>query len=249
MKTGRVIAQGQVRQVTLEAGEIRDSQGRPVDPGAVTWLPPVTPRAVVGLALNYADHATELKMERPPEPALFFKPLSSLIGHQAPIVYPSGARHCHYETELAVVIGREAHRIKAAHALDYVGGYTVANDFTCRDFVTNLFRPPVKAKGFDSFGPLGPWLTSADEVADPAGLTLRTTVNGEVRQEGNTRDLLFTIPEIIEYLTQFLTLTPGDVILTGTPSGISPVHPGDLIRCEVEGLGALENPVVAEEVS
>jgi 5-oxopent-3-ene-1,2,5-tricarboxylate decarboxylase/2-hydroxyhepta-2,4-diene-1,7-dioate isomerase len=223
-----------------------DGVGRLHDAERVMWLPPVEPSQVIGLALNFADHAAELSLQTPGEPALFFKPLSSLIGHRAPIVYPTGVEYMHYECELAVVMGRTARRVPASRAYDYVQGYTIANDVTVRDFVTNIFRPPVKGKGWDSFGPLGPFLVTADEVPHPDNLNLRTYVNGELRQQGNTALLIRSIPEIIEYITVFMTLEPGDVLLTGTPKGLSHIYPGDLIRCEVDELGALENPVVAE---
>lgn len=211
----------------------------------VMWLPPIMPSKIVGLALNYRDHAEELGLAEPPEPALFLKPPSALTGHLRPIYYPAGATHCHYETEVAVVMGRRCRSVTAAQALDYVRGYTIANDFTCRDYITNFFRPPVRAKGFDSFCPLGPALYSADVVGDPGRLQIVTRVNGEMRQSGNSSDLLMAIPEIIAYLSCFMTLEPDDVILSGTPRGISPVYPGDRIECEIEGLGILANPVAA----
>jgi 5-oxopent-3-ene-1,2,5-tricarboxylate decarboxylase/2-hydroxyhepta-2,4-diene-1,7-dioate isomerase len=152
----------------------------------------------------------------------------------------------HYECELAVVIGRAARKVKAAGAMDYVMGYTIANDVTVRDFVGNMYRPPMKAKGWDTFGPLGPYLVSADEVKDPHALELQTFVNGELKQHGNTSKLIFKLPEIIEFLTRFLTLEPYDVILTGTPEGLSHVHPGDVMRLEITGLEALENPIIPE---
>lgn len=212
----------------------------------VTWLAPVTPSKIVGLALNYTDHAEELGLAKPEEPALFFKPPSALVGHLAPILYPSGASHCHYETEVAVVMGQRCRGVAPERALDYVRGYTIANDFTCRDFITNHFRPPVRAKGFDTFCPLGPAVYSADLISDPGRLEIVTRVNGEVRQSGNTRYLATSIPDIIAYLSSFMTLEPDDVILTGTPKGISPVYPGDRIACEIEGLGVLVNTVAAE---
>ncbi len=125
-------------------------------------------------------------------------------------------------------------------------GYTIANDVTVRDFVANLYRPPVKAKGWDTFGPLGPCLVE-DEIDDPGALELRTYVNGELRQEGNTKQLMWTIPEIIEYITEFMTLERDDIILTGTPKGLSHVYPGDTMRLEIDGLGALENQIVAQD--
>lgn len=215
----------------------------------VTWLAPVQPSKIVGLALNYRDHAAELGLAEPEEPVLFFKPPSALTGHLNPIYYPQGSTHCHYETELAVVIGRRCRGVSAERALDYVRGYTIANDFTCRDYITNMFRPPVRAKGFDTFCPLGPALYPADEVADPGRLQIVTRVNGEIRQSGNTRHLAHGIPDIIAYLSSFMTLEAEDVILSGTPRGISPVYPGDRIMCEIEGLGELVNTVESDSFS
>jgi 5-oxopent-3-ene-1,2,5-tricarboxylate decarboxylase/2-hydroxyhepta-2,4-diene-1,7-dioate isomerase len=137
--------------------------------------------------------------------------------------------------------------VSPEQALEFVLGYTIVNDFTCRDFIRNTFRPPVRAKGFDTFCPLGPVLVTADEVGDPGHLTIATRVNGVVRQQGNTEHLIHSIPDIIAYLSAFMTLAPGDVILTGTPDGISPVVPGDLMECTVEKLGVLTNLVVKEE--
>jgi 5-oxopent-3-ene-1,2,5-tricarboxylate decarboxylase / 2-hydroxyhepta-2,4-diene-1,7-dioate isomerase len=208
------------------------------------WLPPIKPNKVIGLALNFADHAEELGLEKPAEPVLFIKPNSSLIGHKAPIYYPNGATYMHYENELAVVIGRYGKHIKKEDAFDYVSGYTIANDVTVRDFVNNFYRPPVRAKGHDSFGPLGPYFVDKDDIRDVNQLELRTYVNGELRQKGNTKDLMFTIPEIIEFISSFMTLEPNDVILTGTPKGLSHIYPGDVVRLEIDGLGALENHVL-----
>jgi 5-oxopent-3-ene-1,2,5-tricarboxylate decarboxylase/2-hydroxyhepta-2,4-diene-1,7-dioate isomerase len=246
VRTARIVVEGRVLAAEVRPDGRLWAAGRVWEADQVAFLPPLVPRSVIGLALNYADHAAELALDKPEDPALFPKSLSSLIGHRAPVIYPRVATHCHYETELAVVIGRTARRVPERRALDYVLGYTVANDFTCRDFVKNVFRPPIKAKGFDTFGPLGPYLVSADEVGDPGNLRLTTHVNGELRQDGNTRDMVYSVPGLIEYLSYFMTLEPGDVILTGTPRGISPVHPGDVMVSEVEGLGRLENPVVAE---
>jgi len=229
-----------------------DAAGRRLT-GDFHWLPPVVPPKVIGLALNYRDHAAELnKVDLPDElaapqvPALFFKPLTSLTGHRAPIVYPPDARYMHYEGELAVVLGRGGRKIRAADAMGHVKGYTIANDVTVRDFVQNFYRPPVKPKGFDSFGPLGPWMVTADAIADPTALTIQTHVNGELRQQGNTRDLIFTIPAIIEYISEFMTLEENDVLLTGTPQGISAIHPGDVVCVTINGIGTLENPVIAD---
>lgn len=249
MRQVRFAADGQVqRGVSIENDTvIIGNRGRAYRPDEIVWLPPVEPRKVVGLALNFADHAAELGMSSPEEPALFLKPLTSLIGNGGPIVAPANVEYMHYEVELAVVIGRAGRKISAANAMDHVMGYTIANDVTVRDFVHNFYRPPVKAKGFDTFTPMGPIMVTADEVSDPGSLELRAYVNGELRQTGNTSLLIRDVPTLIEYISEFMTLEPEDVILTGTPKGISHIYPGDQLRLEVDGLGALENPVIADE--
>ncbi len=246
MRTGRIRVGGRVRAVEFKDGVLYDEAGRPHDPAAADYLLPFEPGTVFGLALNYRGHAGELGLEEPEEPVVFLKPAASLVPHRAPVERPRGAEYMHYECELAVVIGRPGRRIPEARAMEHVLGYTVANDVTVRDFVGNLFRPPVKAKGWDTFTPLGPFLVSRDEVEDPHDLALRAYVNGELRQEGHTSQMRFSIPEVIAFLSRFLTLRPYDVILTGTPKGLSHVRAGDRMRMEVEGVGALENPVVEE---
>jgi 5-oxopent-3-ene-1,2,5-tricarboxylate decarboxylase/2-hydroxyhepta-2,4-diene-1,7-dioate isomerase len=247
MKIVRFAVAGRVHTGEARDGVLLDEAGRAYQHDDVVWLPPVEPRQVIGLALNYADHASELSLEAPPEPALFFKPITSLVGHRAPVVYPTGAQYMHYEIELAVVIGRRCRKVRAEHAYDVVRGYTICNDCTVRDFVHNFYRPPVKAKGFDTFAPCGPWLV-ADEIERPEGLVLTTRVNGEVRQQGDTNQLMRSIPELIAYITDFMTLDRDDMILTGTPKGISPVHSGDVITMEISRIGVLENHIVAEDM-
>ncbi|MCL6490059.1 MAG: fumarylacetoacetate hydrolase family protein [Alicyclobacillus mali] len=246
MRHARYIDRGRIHEGVWENGILVDEEGRVVSEEQVIWLPPIEPKTVYGLALNYADHAAELSLEKPKEPVLFIKPNASLIGHLAPIVYPRGVEYMHYEAELAVVIGRAGRRIQPEEAFEHVLGYTIANDVTVRDFVGNMFRPPIRAKGFDTFGPLGPWWIDAADVSNPHELEIQTYVNGEVRQRGNTRDLIFRIDEVISFISSFVTLRPGDVILTGTPPGISPVKPGDVIEIEIDGIGRLKNPVVNE---
>jgi 5-oxopent-3-ene-1,2,5-tricarboxylate decarboxylase / 2-hydroxyhepta-2,4-diene-1,7-dioate isomerase len=245
MRQTRFAVDGTIHIGEFRDGRLYDRAGRAYHPETVVWLPPVLPTKVIGLALNYAEHAAELGMTSPEEPALFLKPLSSLIGHRAPVIYPSGAEYLHYEVELAVVIGRTCRSVGAAEAYGVIRGYTIANDVTVRDFIRNFYRPPVRAKGYDTFGPVGPWVVEG-EIADPHALRLRTYVNGELRQEGTTALLLHRIPQLVEFISSIMTLEPDDVILTGTPKGISPVHPGDRMRLEIEGVGALENPVVAD---
>lgn len=247
-RTGRVIADGRFEQVWQEGdGAVVTASGRRLEEAAVSWLPPFEPGTILAVALNYRDHAAELSLDEPDQPALFPKFRNALVGHRGKIVRPRGIEYMHYETELAVVIGRSARRVREEDALDVVKGYTVANDLVVRDFVINHFRPPIKPKNFDTFLPLGPWLVDAAAVPDPQDLRIRTFVNGEQRQEGHTGDMITSVAALIAYVTEFMTLQENDVLLTGTPKGISHVHAGDRIRCEVDGVGALVNEVMAEE--
>lgn len=248
MKLARFAMDGNLHQGQLtEEGLLLSSSGKSYDPEKVVWLPPVVPTKVIGLALNFAAHAEELKMESPPEPALFFKPVSALIGHRAPVIYPQGVEYMHYEVELAVVVGMHCRNVSRDRAEEVIAGYTIANDVTVRDFVHDFYRPPVRAKGYDTFGPVGPYLVTPDEIPDPSNLELRAYVNGELRQQGNTSHLLRSVPELIEYISMIMTLEPGDMIWSGTPKGISHVYPGDEIRLEIDGMTALENRVIAED--
>lgn len=247
MKRARVRLYGKIYAVVVgDDGTLTTADGETLPATEAEWLPP--PHGTVyGLALNYADHARELDFTNLPDhPIPFIKNPSSIVGHRHPVFRPDGVQYMHYEGELGVVIGRTARRVTRAVAMDYVGGYTVCNDFTVRDFVENFYRPPIKAKGFDSFGPVGPWVVDAADVPDPHRLSVCTWVNGELRQNGNTRELLFDIPALIEWFSGFMTLRPGDIICTGTPKGLSDVRPGDVVVVEVEGVGRLENPIVSE---
>jgi 5-oxopent-3-ene-1,2,5-tricarboxylate decarboxylase/2-hydroxyhepta-2,4-diene-1,7-dioate isomerase len=225
-------------------------RGRRVGFDEVVWLPPLTPidrpRTVLALGLNYADHARELDFRAPEEPLVFVKSEASFIGHQGHTVRPNGVSHMHYECELAVVIGRPARGVRRAEALSYVAGYTVANDYAVRDYLENWYRPNLRAKNRDAATPIGPWLVDAADVPDPQSLALRTTVNGQVTQQGNTKDMIFDIATLIEYFSRFMTLMPGDVILTGTPDGVVDCRPGDVVVTEIEGIGALTNTIIAE---
>jgi len=247
VKRARLLVDGRVESAELVApGLLRTAGGSEHREQDAQFLLPVEPTKVIALALNYADHAAELELQEPEEPALFFKSPNTWVAHRSPVIYPEGGRFVHYEVELAVAMGRRARRVTAECALDHVGGYTIANDLVIRDFVTNTYRPPLRGKCWDTFCPIGPYLVE-DEVPDPHNLTLRAFVNDELRQQGSTRDLVRTIPEIVEYISYFMTLEPGDLILTGTPKGISHVRPGDRMRLEVEGLGGLENHIVTEQ--
>ncbi|NNU84286.1 2-hydroxyhepta-2,4-diene-1,7-dioate isomerase [Geobacillus sp. BMUD] len=242
MKRARVAWNGTVTDaVPLDDGRLLLPDGTIAAESDVIWLPPVEPRTIVALGLNYADHAGELSFAAPKEPLLFFKGKNTLIGHRGRTVRPNGVNVMHYECELAVVIGRPARRVKAERAYDYICGYTIANDYAVRDYLENYYRPNFRVKNRDRTTPLGPWIVSHEEVGDPMALRLRTYVNGAVVQEGDTGDMIFSIPYLLEYITEFMTLAPGDLILTGTPKGAVNVQPGDEVVTEIERIGRLVN--------
>jgi 2-keto-4-pentenoate hydratase/2-oxohepta-3-ene-1,7-dioic acid hydratase in catechol pathway len=202
-------------------------------------LCPCQPTKIVALGRNYAAHAAEHGSEVPRYPLIFLKPPSAVIGSGESILCPPQSEQVEHEAELAVVIGRRAREVSAAHAWDHVLGYTCANDVTARDLQRNDGQWS-RAKGFDTFAPLGPWIVTD---LDPAGLAVTCRVNDEVRQHGSTADMVFKIPHILEFITAAMTLEPGDVVLTGTPEGVSPIRAGDQVEVEVEGVGVLRNPV------
>jgi 5-oxopent-3-ene-1,2,5-tricarboxylate decarboxylase / 2-hydroxyhepta-2,4-diene-1,7-dioate isomerase len=250
MKHARVIYQGAVQAAQESDGLLQLADGQRVSFDAVRWLPPLAPvpqaRTIVCLGLNYADHAKELAFKPPSEPLAFLKGQSALIGHRENTLRPQGVKFMHYECELAVVIGRTAKNVGRDDAYDFVSGYTVANDYAIRDYLENWYRPNLKVKGRPSCTPLGPWLVDAQDIADPMNLNLQTTVNGQLTQRGNTKDMIFGIPALIEYFSSFMQLRPGDVILTGTPDGVVDCLPGDQIECNIEGIGTLHNTIKTE---
>ena len=204
-------------------------------------LSPVLPRSkVVGIGRNYAAHAAEMGSDLPDEPLMFLKPNTSVIGPGDPIFYPRQTENLHYEGELAVVIGRICRDVPAEKYADVVHGYTVGNDVTARD-LQRKDGQFTRAKGFDSFCPLGPWIETELDVSD---LRVQTFLNGEVRQDGRTSDLIFDVPTLIAHVTSVMTLLPGDVILTGTPEGVGPMEAGDEVEISVQGIGNLTNKVV-----
>jgi 5-oxopent-3-ene-1,2,5-tricarboxylate decarboxylase/2-hydroxyhepta-2,4-diene-1,7-dioate isomerase len=244
MRRARVRHGGADLDVVVEPdGTLRTADGAPLREDEVTWLPP-RHGTIFCLGLNYADHAAELEFKAPEEPLIFIKAPSSLIGHRQCAERPAHAVHMHYEGELVAVIGRPARRVSRTEAMRYVGGYTVCNDFAVRDDLENYYRPGLRVKCRDTLTPLGPWIVDAADVPDPHVLTIRTRVNGVVRQQGSTCDMIFTIPVLVEYLSRFLTLRPGDMISTGTPRGVADVGPGDVVEVEVEGVGRLENRII-----
>ena len=213
-------------------------------------LPPFLPNRIIALGRNYAAHAAETGHEPPKEPVFFMKATSSIIGPGEPVLLPKDAGRVDHEVELAVVIGKGGKRIARHQAMEHVAGYTILNDVTAREMQTRdmaASHPWFLSKSFDTFGPLGPCLTLPDEIPDPHQLALKLTVNGEVRQESNTSNLIFKIPDLIASLSRYITLEPGDLISTGTPEGISPLKPGDVMEAYVEGIGTLRNPVEREK--
>ncbi len=247
MKHARIAFAGALHNAVERHGQLLLQDGRLVAQDAVVWLPPLAPtprpRTILALGLNYADHAKELAFKAPEEPLVFVKGENTLIGHRAFTMRPADVEFMHYECELTVVVGKTAHRVRRDDAYDFVGGYTVANDYAIRDYLENWYRPNLRVKNRDTCTPIGPWLVDAADVPDPMRLGLQTTVNGKLTQSGNTRDMIFDVPFLIEYFSSFMTLQPGDLILTGTPDGVVDCRPGDVVVTEIEGIGSLHNTI------
>lgn len=249
MRRARILYQGTVQNATERDGQLLLDSGRLVPFDAVIWLPPLDPapqpRTILALGLNYADHAKELAFKAPAEPLVFLKGENALTGHRQSTRRPDGVQFMHYECELTVIVGKTARNVKRGDAYDFIAGYTVANDYAIRDYLENWYRPNLRVKNRDAATPLGPWRVEAADVPNPMALALTTTVNGKVTQSGNTRDMIFDLPFLIEYFSSFMTLRPGDLILTGTPDGVVDCRPGDVVVTEIEGIGALENRIVS----
>jgi 5-oxopent-3-ene-1,2,5-tricarboxylate decarboxylase / 2-hydroxyhepta-2,4-diene-1,7-dioate isomerase len=249
MRRGSVLYQDRMHAAVPDPVGLKLDDGRVLRETDVVWLPPVEPRTVFAVGLNYSDHAKELAFKPQSEPLVFLKGQRSLAGHRASTERPIDAAFMHYECELAVIIGHTARNVAAAHALAYVAGYTVANDYAVRDYLENYYRPNLRAKSRDGATLLGPWLIDGQELGDPQDLELRTLVNGHVTQRGHTRDMIHGVAQLIAYLSSFMTLSPGDVILTGTPAGVVNVAAGDEVVTEIDGIGRLSNFLVAEHSS
>jgi 5-carboxymethyl-2-hydroxymuconate isomerase len=242
----------------LRAGSLRDvvggapvvPTGRRIPLDEVEIAAPFRPGKLIGIGLNYRDHAAETGKDVPEVPLLFAKLPTAVTAPAGPVVLPAYTAAADFEGELAVVIGREARGVPAARALRHVFGYAVMNDVSARDRQRD--EPQwVRAKGADTFAPWGPWITTADEVADPQALSIRTWVSGELMQDGTTADMVFPVAELIAFISASFTLEPGDVITTGTPAGVGQartpprfLRDGDVVRVEIDGLGAIEHPVV-----
>jgi 2-keto-4-pentenoate hydratase/2-oxohepta-3-ene-1,7-dioic acid hydratase in catechol pathway len=205
----------------------------------VKILPPIQPSKVVCVGLNYQDHAEELNMDLPEEPILFLKPPTTVIGHEDTIMYPYQSHQVDYEAELAVVIGREARFVSQEDAFNYIAGYTVLNDVTARD-LQQKDGQWTRAKSFDTFCPLGPWV---ETEMDPSNQNISLKLNDTIKQNSNTKNMIFSVDELVEYISNIMTLNPGDVIATGTPPGVGPMKVGNVVEVTVEGIGTLRNEV------
>ena len=237
----------------IEGDSVREMDGNPFGHfhltskmkkiGEVKLLSPCLPSKIVALGLNYRDHAEEVKMALPKEPLIFMKPSTSVIGPGEAIIYPKMSKRVEYEAELAIVIGKEAKNVSEERAADYILGYTCLNDVTARDLQPKDGQWTT-AKGFDTFAPIGPWIMTD---IDPHHLDVSSYLNGERRQHSNTKNLIFGPRQLVSFISRVMTLLPGDVIATGTPSGIGPMAIGDKIDVVIEEIGTLSNDVAAEE--
>ena len=256
MKIVRYIIDGNSHYGVLEDQYIARLSGSPLDGiertdivdslDAARLLSPFNRPRIFGLGYNYRAHSKEVGKESPTVPCLFMKPSTTVIGPDESIVYPSHCENVHFEGELTVIIGEEARHVSQANALDYVFGYTCGNDVSDRVLQRkeSEFGCLLVGKGYDTFAPLGP---AVETELDPSNLHLVTRVNGEIRQDGTTADLVFDVPTLIAYLSKYMTLLPGDHIMTGTPAGVGPIKPGDSIEVEIEGIGTLRNNVISED--
>jgi 5-oxopent-3-ene-1,2,5-tricarboxylate decarboxylase/2-hydroxyhepta-2,4-diene-1,7-dioate isomerase len=247
MMRARVAYAGAIHEAYPEGSGIRLADGRVRQEHEVVWLAPIEAGTIFALGLNYAEHAKELQFSKQEEPLVFLKGPGTVVGHRGVTRRPADVTFMHYECELAVVIGRAAKNVRRDEAMSHVAGYTIANDYAIRDYLENYYRPNLRVKNRDGGTVLGRWFVDAADIADVTQLELRTYVNGTLQQCGNTRDLVTGIPALIEYLSSFMTLAPGDIILTGTPDGIVNVNAGDEVVCEIDGLGRLVN-VIASDV-
>lgn len=226
-------------------GEVLDNKvhsmigGREYAIDEVKVLPPCTPTKLVCVGLNYTDHAKELNQQIPNEPVLFLKPISSVIASGDNIIYPKQSKRVDYEAELAIVIGRRTHHVNAEKAKDHILGYTCFNDVTARD-LQPIDVQWTRAKSFDTFAPIGPYIVTD---LDPTNLAIKSKLNGTVRQDGNTKNMVFNAYKLVEFISDIMTLEMGDVIATGTPAGVGPMQKGDTIEIEIEKIGTLKNKV------
>jgi len=246
VKRARIAYRGGIYEAVPHNDRLLLADGRTLNEEDVVFLPPVVPRTTFALGLNYAAHQKELGFKPPEKPLVFLKGPNTFIGHNGETPRPKGVKFMHYECELVAIIGRAGKNISREDAMHHVGGYTVANDYVARDLIENYYRPNLAAKNRDRSTAIGPWFVNAADIPQPHNLSISTFVNGERVQHGSTRDMLFDIPWIISYLSEYMTLSPGDMILTGTPEGVTNVMPGDEVVTEIEDVGRLVNKIVAE---
>ncbi len=228
--------------ITIESPDNPDPQGETYELRETKLLPPTVPSKLVCVGLNYVDHAEELRMKLPDEPILFLKPPTAVIGPGDAIVYPPSCTQLDYEAELAVVIGERCKDVSRSEAEEVILGYTCFNDVTARDMQRKDIQW-TRAKSFDTFAPIGPWIVTKDEL-DPGNLKIALKLNGKTRQDSSTAKLCFDIPTLVEFASGVMTLEKGDVIATGTPPGVEAMKRGDKVEVEIEGIGVLENFVV-----
>lgn len=249
MKRARIYHRG--RDIWVRVSQDEQSlilpNGSSIPATAAQWLPPVVNGAAVyALGLNFADHNKELGFApKLATPLIFMKGANCFVGHEGDTPRPADGNQMHPECELVAVIGRPAHNVTEAEALACVSGYTVANDYAIREYLENYYRPNARVKNRDATTPIGPWIVDAADVPDPQALKLTTHVNGELVQDGTTRDMIMSVGELVAYLSRHTRLMPGDMILTGTPQGVHFCAPGDIVVTQVAGVGRLVNHLVA----
>lgn len=249
MRVVRFLLEGKEHFGSLENNTVTLFDGNPIGGASLTerqvalgsceLLAPVQPSKAICIGMNYAAHAAEISQSVPDEPLMFFKPISAIVGPGQNIVLPHQSKQVELEAELTVVIGKTAKNISVADAADHIFGYTIANDVTARDLQFSDLQW-ARSKGFDTFCPLGPWI---ETEFTPAGKKVLSRINGEVRQSATTTDMNFDVHTLVSYVSENVTLFPGDIILTGSPAGISKISQGDFVECEIEGIGVLSNPV------
>jgi 5-oxopent-3-ene-1,2,5-tricarboxylate decarboxylase / 2-hydroxyhepta-2,4-diene-1,7-dioate isomerase len=244
VETRRILLGGAPVEMTLRDGVLHAPDGRTISPDDAIHLPPVQPSKIICVHLNYQNRIDELKTDGPPAPNYFLKAPSSLNSHKGTVIRPRGTRYLNYEGEVAIVIGKTARNIRVADALGYVEGYSLANDFAIHDFRHADRGSMLRVKSADTLGPMGPGLVRG---WTPAGQVLRTRVNGEVVQESSLKGMVFSVAYVVADLARIMTLVPGDVIFSGTPSNSRPVEPGDVVTVECDGLGVLENRIAEGE--
>ncbi len=253
MKIVRFTSGFKIEYGVIDGDMIQGLAGHPFDgirlthnyyrPTGMRLLPPCTPSKIVALGVNYRSHGEEMSHRIPAEPLIFLKPTSAVIAHEDKIVYPPSSQRVDYEGELGVVIGTQARNVPTAQAKNYIFGYTCFNDVTARDLQAKD-KQWTRAKGFDTFAPLGPCI---ETELDPSHLTLETRLNGVVKQKTTTGELIFDVFQLVSFISQVMTLLPGDVIATGTTAGVGPMQPGDIVEVTIENIGTLRNYVVKSE--